>query len=108
MNFIKDHPTIGGAILSLIGAVLALFIHNPDLVAGLVGMAAVFAGLHQVVVPVTTAATQITQAATDAATKVASDLDKTVAGSVGEIIPAAQEVVDNAVTTVLSGILGKK
>lgn len=107
MSFLKDHPTLGGALLSLLGAVLGIFIHNPALVAALVGTAAVFVGVHQVVTPVTTAAVAITDAATQAATKVASDLDSTIAGTTGQVIPAAQQVVDNAVNTVLGGVLKK-
>jgi len=107
MTFLKDHPTLGGALLSLLGAVLGVFIHNPALVASLLTVAGLFVGVHQVVTPVSTAAVAITDAATQAATKVAADLDETIASTTGTIIPAAQQVVDNAVNTVLGGVLSK-
>lgn len=108
MKFLKDHPTFGGAALSLLGAVLGIFIHNPELVASLVGIAALFVGLHQVVTPVTTAAAKITDAATQAATQVAADLDQTIAGGIGEVTDAGQSIVNNAIDKTIGNILGGK
>lgn len=107
LKFLKDHPPLGGAILSVLGAALGAYIHNPDMVAALVGMAAVFVGVHQVVVPAAEAATKITQAATQAATQVTQSLDQTVVGTVGEITAPAQSIVNSTVHEVVNGILGK-
>lgn len=106
LTFLKDHPPIGGAILSVLGAALGAFIHNPEMVAALVGIAAVFVGVHQVVTPVTTMTTNVAKAATDAATAVAKDLDATAAGTVGQVTDVAQHVVNNAVDRVVGAILG--
>lgn len=107
MNFLKDHPTIGGALLSLLGAVLALFIHNPPMVAALVGIAAVFAGLHNVVTPVTTMVENVTQAATDAATKTVEQLDKTTVGTITQVTDVAKDIILTTVDDVVSGLLKK-
>lgn len=108
MNFFKQHPTYGGAVLSLLGAVLGLFIHNPELVAALVGVAGVFVGVHAVVTPVTTAAQNMTTAATQAATQTVQSLDQTIAGTVGEVTPAAQAIITSTVHDVVGAITGGK
>lgn len=107
LKFLQDHPPLGGAILSVLGAALGAYIHNPDMVAALVGMAAVFVGVHQVVTPVTTMATNVAQAATQAATETVKSLDQTVVGTVGEITAPAQAIVQSTVHEVVNGILGK-
>lgn len=108
MGFLKDHPTIGGAILSLLGAILGIFINNPELVASLVGMAAVFFGLHQIVSPVSTMATKMTEAATKTATQVVAGLDQTAIGTVTEVTDTAQSLINNTVNQVVPALLGKK
>lgn len=107
MDFLKKEPALGGAIVSVIGAVLGLFIKNPQLVVALGSLAGVFLGVRSVVTPVTTAATQVTQAATQAATQVAGDLTEATAGAVGEITTAGEGIVNNTVDRVVGGLLGK-
>jgi hypothetical protein len=107
MGFLQKQPALAGALLSLLGAVLGVFIHNPALVVALVGVAGAFLGVRSVVTPVTTAATNITQAATQAATEVTKSLDQTVVGTVGEVTGTGQAIIDSTVGRVVDGLLGK-
>jgi len=109
MGFLKRYPALTAAGISALGAVLGVFIKNPDLVGALLAVAGTFVGLHTLVTPVTTAATNITtaatQAATETATAVVKSLDETVVGTVGVITPAAQQIVQSTVKEVV-GALG--
>jgi hypothetical protein len=107
MNFLRSQPALAGALASLLGAVAGLFIDNPELVAALVGVAAVFLGVRQVVTPVTKAVEVATEAATTAATEVAKNLGDDVVGVVGEITGPAQAIVNETVATVVGGVLDK-
>jgi hypothetical protein len=107
MGFLKRYPALTAAGISALGAVLGVFIKNPDLVAALLAVAGTFVGLHAIVTPVSVAATQTVQAATTAATEVVKSLDETVVGSVGEVLPAAQQIVTSTVKEVV-GALGVK
>ena len=104
MDFIKKEPALVGALATLCTVVLGFFIHNPQLVAAMVGVFVAFLGVRQVVVPVTTAATQITQSATQAATQVVQNLDQTTVGTVGEVTDAATSVINNTVDQVVGGL----
>lgn len=106
LNKIKDEPALVGAFLTLVGAVLGVFIHNPALVAALITSAGFFLGVRQVVTPVTTAAAKITDAATTAATEVVKSLDETTIGAVNEVGTVAQNVINNAVDKTVGQILG--
>lgn len=107
LTFLRAHPPLGGAILSVLGAALGAYIHNPEMVAALVGIAAVFIGVHQVVTPATEAATKIGLAATQAATQVVQSLDETAVGTVGEVTEMGQSVINTTVDRVVGGLLGK-
>lgn len=107
MKFLSKHPTLGGAVLSTLGAVLGIFIHNPELVAALVGVTALFLGLHQVVTPVTTMVENVTQAATDAATQTASQLSSTTVGVVGKVTDTAKDVILKTVDSVVGSLFKK-
>lgn len=107
MSFLKRYPALVAAGVSALGAVLGVFIKNPDLVAALLAVAGTFVGLHAVVTPVATAATQTVQAATTAATQVVQSLDQSVVGTVGELTAPAAAIVQSTVKDVV-GALGIK
>lgn len=108
LNFIKSHPAIGGAIVAVIGSILGAFIHNPAMVASLLATAGVFFGINKTVVTVTDATVKITDAATTTATEVVKELDKTVVGAVGEVVPAAKDIINNTVNQVVGALSFKK
>lgn len=105
LNKIKKEPALSAALLSFIGSILSLFIHNPALVASLLGVATVFIGLRQVVTPVTTMTENVTKAATQAATNVAKTLGETTVGTVGEVTDTAKSIVNNVVNQTVGNIL---
>lgn len=80
-SFILPAAVIGG-IGSILGIILGI-------------------GVHNAVVPVTTAATQITEAATTAATETAKALSTATVGAVGEVTGTAQAVVHDVLASVL-------
>ena len=105
MSFLRNEPAFSAAVLSVIGAVLGIFIKNPELVAALVGVAAVFIGVRQVVTPVTTMTEKVTEAATEAATEVTKSLGRDTVGAIGTVTDAAQGIIDNTVGKVIDKIL---
>lgn len=64
--------------------------------------------IHNALTPVTTAAAQITEAATTAATEVVKSLDQTTVGVTGNITKAGESIVNNVVDQTLGNILGGK
>lgn len=106
LNKLKKEPALIGSLLSVAGSILGIFIHNPELVAALLGVAAVFLGVRQVVTPVTTMVEKVTTAATDAATEVVKTLDSTTVGVTGNITKAGESVINNTVDKVVGGLLG--
>lgn len=108
LKFIKSHPAIGGAILSVIGSILGFFFHNPAMVASLLATAGVFFGINKTVMTVTDATVKITDTATTAATEVVKSLDHTVVGTVGEVLPAAKDIITNTVDDVVGAIFRNK
>jgi uncharacterized protein YqgC (DUF456 family) len=105
MNWLRSQPALAGAIASLIGVVIGIFVDNPQLAVALGGVFLAFVGVRQVVTPVTTAATKITEAATQAATKTVEQLDETVVGTTGEVTDAARDIVTSTVREVVGGLL---
>jgi hypothetical protein len=102
---IKKEPALVSAFVTLLGAVLGVFIKNPAMVAALVTAAGFFLGVRQVVTPVTTAAENITKAATQAATDTVKALNPDIVGTTGHITKAATDIVNNTVDNVVGGIL---
>jgi hypothetical protein len=107
MNFLRTQPALAGAVAALIGAVVGVFVKNPEMAAALGGVFLAFLGVRQVVTPVTKAAEVATEAATTAATEVAKNLGDDVVGVVGEITGPAQAIVNETVATVVGGVLDK-
>jgi hypothetical protein len=105
MNFLRSQPALAGAIASLIGAAVGVFVKNPGLAAALGGVFLAFLGVRQVVTPVSKAVEVATEAATTAATEVARNLGKDAAGAVGEVTGTAEGIVNNTVDVVVGGIL---
>lgn len=108
LDKIKKEPALVSAAITLLGAVLGVFIHNPALVAALLTSAGFFLGVRQVVTPITTAAENITKAATDSATLVATELGKDTVGIVGNVTKAGEDIVNNAVNQTVGNLLGGK
>jgi hypothetical protein len=108
LDKLRSEPALGGALLSLLGAALGVFLKNPALVASLVGVAGVFLGVRQVVTPVATAATQISQAATQAATQTVSALGQDTVGIVGEVTQPAKDIITTTVADVTGVLSGAK
>jgi hypothetical protein len=107
LDKIKKEPALASAVVTLLGAVLGVFIRNPAMVAALVTAAGFFLGVRQVVMPVTTAAENITKAATQAATETAKNLGADTVGAVGNVTKAGESIVNNTVNGVVSVLGGK-
>jgi hypothetical protein len=93
IRFLRNHPTWGGAALSILGAVLGVFLKNPEMVAALVAVAAAFLGVHSQVTPTHKAREVAGVAASQAANKVAAQLDGAAAGPVGTVTAVGGKVV---------------
>lgn len=105
IRFLRDHPTWGGAALSLLGAVLGIFLKNPQMVAALVAVAAAFLGIHEQVTPVAKVNQTATQVATEAVTQVVAALGATTVGTVGEVTGAAETIIEGTVGRVVDRLL---
>jgi hypothetical protein len=105
---IKKEPALVSAFVTLLGAVLGIFIKNPAMVVALVTAAGFFLGVRQVVTPVAEAAENITKAATQAATETVKALNPDIVGTTGHITKAATEIVNNTVDQTVGNILGGK
>lgn len=108
MKYLKSHPALAGMIVTIIGAILGFFIHNPAMVASLLGVAGILFGIDKTVMTVTDAAVKVTDAATTTATEVVKSIDKTVVGTVGEVAPAAKDIINNTVDEVVGALFPKK
>ena len=107
MKLIKKEPALAAALLSVLGAILGIWVKNPELVGALVGAAAVLMGVRQVVVPVTTVVEHVTTAATNAATETAKNLGSDTVGAVGYVTKAATEIVNNTVDKTVGNLFSK-
>jgi len=107
-GIIQREPAASLTILSwAAGAAMALAGH-PELTPVLVAAGAAFLGLRTQVVPKGKAEETAIQAATDAATTVASNLTATTVGTFGQITGEGAQVVDAAVGLVKDLVGGKK
>lgn len=103
----KEHPTQATAIAVIVLGWFS-FILPAAVIGGLGSIIGIIlgVGVHSIVTPVTTAATQITEAATTAATEVTKQLDQTTVGVTGNITKAGTDIVNNVVDQTLGNILG--
>lgn len=108
LGWAKDHPTQASAIGVIILGWFS-FILPAAIIGGLGSILGITLGtlVHNAVTPVTTAAANITEAATAAATETAKALGQTTVGTVGEVGATAQAVVEDVLRTVVPPILGK-
>lgn len=108
LNWIRGEPPLCAAIVSLVGAVFSSFIHDPQLAIALGGVFLTLVGIRQVVTPVTTAVSNVTEAATTAATKAIESVDATTVGVVGNVTKAGTDIINNVVDQTVGQILGRK
>lgn len=98
LKLLKGEPVATMAVVTAIGAVLALFGIPAPVFAGIAGViAAVLAfPVRNIVAPVAAVVETTRAAALDAAAQVASRLDAATAGQVGTITDHAAQLVDTA------------
>lgn len=108
LDKIKKEPALVSAAVTLLGAVLGVFIKNPALVASMITVAGFFLGVRQVVTPVTTMTENVAKAATDAATEVTKQLSDTTVGVAGNVTKAGSEIINNVVNQTVGNLLGGK
>ena len=108
-NWCKEHPTQAVAIVTIVLGWFS-FIIPPAVLGGLATIVGIVlgVGVHSIVTPVTTAATQITEAATTAATETVKQLDQATVGVTGNITKAGTDVINNVVNQTVGNLLGGK
>lgn len=111
MNVIKTlakrEPAATLAVLSAVAAAVCAALGKPEFAPILVAAGAAFLGLRTQVTPATKANETALQAAREAATQTAANLNSASAGKLGEVTDTATDVVNEAVGLV-SGLLGGK
>lgn len=106
-DLIRREPAATLAVLSTVAGAICGLAGHPEYSPVLVAAAAAFLGLRTQVVPTGKANETAVQAARDAATTTAANLEETTVGLRGEITDTAVGVVNDAVGLV-SGLLGVK
>lgn len=93
IKFLRLEPALTTAVLSLLGAVLGIYIKNPELVAALVGVAAAMLGVRQAVVP--------TVKLPGILHETVEELNTHTVGNAGEVTDKGQGIIDSVLDRVL-------
>ena len=104
-DLIRREPALTLSVLSAAAGAICALAGRPEFAPVLVAAGAAFLGLRTQVVPTQKANETAVQAARDAATTTAANLDQVTVGYLGEITDQATTVINDAVGLV-SGLLG--
>lgn len=107
-TLIRREPALTLSVLSAAAAAICGVIGKPDYTGVLVAVAAALLGLRTQVVPTQKANETAVQAARDAATTTAANLDEGTVGLRGEVTDRAVGVVNDAVALVSGLLKGKR